>query len=147
MTRAAVGSDILNESIRPRRMNSWLFGGFAAAALLIVGAGILGLMAMSTAKRTREVGVRMALGSTPGRVVRLLVGEQLWAVLAGLAAGGLLASWGLRFVRSYLFHIAGNDPRVWVTAITAMLLVALAGALVPAVNASRVDPSRALRAD
>jgi predicted permease len=147
ITRAAIGADLLNDTILRRRLNSWLFGGFAVAALLIVGAGILGLMAMSTAKRTREVGIRMALGSTPARVVRLLIAEQLSAVLAGLVAGGLVASWAVQFVRSYLFHINGNDPRVWTAAVTVMLFVALTGALIPAIKASRIDPSRALRID
>lgn len=144
---AATGSTILNESIRTRRMNSWIFGAFAAAALVIVGVGILGLMAMSSAKRTREIGIRMALGSTPAGVVRLLLREQMLAVTAGLITGGLASAWSLKFVRSYLFSVTGTDPRVWAVAVGVILIVALTGAALPSIRASRIDPSRALQSE
>jgi len=144
---AATASTLLNESIRTRRMNSWIFGGFAGAALVIVGVGILGLMAMSSAKRTREIGIRMALGSTPAKVVRLLLREQVLAVVAGLVAGGLASAWALTFVKAYLFNITGTDPRIWAVAIGVMLAVAIIGAGIPSLRASRIDPSRALQTD
>jgi putative ABC transport system permease protein len=145
VTTAALAADLLNDTVRPRRLNSWLFGAFAVAALTVVGVGILGLMAMASVRRTREIGVRVALGSTPQRVVRLLVREQLAAVAAGLIAGGLVSAWAVKFVKSYLFHIEGGDPRVWAAAAMLMLTVALIGAVIPALRASRIDPSRALR--
>jgi ABC-type antimicrobial peptide transport system permease subunit len=144
---AAMAADLLNESVRPRRLNSWLFGGFAASALAIVGVGILGLLAMSATKRTREIGIRMAMGSTPTQVVQLLLKEQLFAVVTGLVAGGIVAAWALRFVRIYLFKMDGSDPRVWAVAVFVMLAVALIGAAIPSVRASRIDPSRALRGE
>jgi len=144
---AATGTTLLNESIRTRRMNSWIFGGFAGAALVIVGVGILGLMAMNSSKRTREIGIRMALGSTPTGVVRLLLREQMLAVMVGLIAGGAISAWALKFVKSYLFNVTGTDPRIWAVAIGVMLTVALIGAAIPSIRASRIDPSRALQAD
>jgi ABC-type antimicrobial peptide transport system permease subunit len=128
-------------------MNSWIFGGFAAAALVIVGVGMLGLMAMSSSTRTREIGIRMALGSTRAGVVQLLLREQMLAVIAGLIGGGLLSAWSLKFVKTYLFSISGSDPRVWTVAVAVMLTVALIGAAIPSLRASRIDPARALQPD
>jgi hypothetical protein len=145
--RASIGADILNETVRARRLNSWLFGAFALAALVIVGVGILGLMAMNAARRTREIGIRMALGSTPARVVRLLISEEMMAVAVGLIAGGLISAWAVQFVRSYLYHVAGTDARLWAGAVAIIVTVALIGAAIPAWRASRINPSRALRAD
>jgi putative ABC transport system permease protein len=144
---ASTGLTLLNESIRTRRMNSWIFGGFAAAALVIVGVGMLGLMAMSSSTRTREIGIRMALGSTRAGVVQLLLREQMLAVIAGLIGGGLLSAWSLKFVKTYLFSISGSDPRVWTVAVAVMLTVALIGAAIPSLRASRIDPARALQPD
>ena len=144
---AAIGADLLNESVRSRRLNSWLFGGFAASALAIVGVGILGLLAMSSTKRTREIGIRMAMGSTPAQVVRMLLREQVFAVVTGLVAGAIVAAWAQKFVRVYLFKMDGSDPRVWAAAVVVMLAVALIGAAIPSVRASRMDPSRALRGE
>lgn len=144
---AATGTTLLNESIRTRRMNSWIFGGFAAAALAIVGVGILGLMAMSSTKRTREIGIRMALGSTPTGVVRLLLREQMLAVVAGLIAGGFISAWALKFVKAYLFNVTGTDPRIWAGAMGVMLAVAVIGAAIPSIRASRIDPTRALQSE
>jgi predicted lysophospholipase L1 biosynthesis ABC-type transport system permease subunit len=145
VTRAAPLAAVFRDSVSLRRFQSWLFGGFAAAGLLVVGAGILGLLAMSTARRTREVGIRCALGATPRSVVALLMREQLLAVGVGLLAGAAVAAWAVGFVTSYLYELAPTDPRVWAVAVALMVAAAGVGALIPAVRASRVDPLRALR--
>jgi hypothetical protein len=139
--------DIFADTVRARRFQSWLFGGFAAASLVVVGIGILGLLAMSTARRTKEVGIRQALGATPPAIVGLLVREQLVPVVAGLASGAVIAAWAVTFVESYLYQITTSDPRVWGAAAAVMLATAGLGALVPSVRASAVDPTQALRAD
>lgn len=145
VSSAALGADVLNESVRPRRLNSWIFAGFAAAALVIVSVGILGLMAMTSARRTREIGIRIAMGATPAGVVRLLLREQLLAVALGLIVGAGVSMWAVKFVRAFLFGIEGGNAIAWSAAIAVILTVALVGAAIPSIRASRIDPSRALR--
>jgi hypothetical protein len=139
--------DLFADSVRPRRLQAWLFGSFAAASLFVVGIGILGQLAMSTARRTREVGIRMTLGSPPGGILRLIVREQLVAVVAGLIAGAIGAAWAVQFLGSYLYQVGSYDGRVWAAAIALILLSAVIGTLIPAFRASRVDPTQALRTD
>jgi hypothetical protein len=145
--RAGSLDTIFRESVSLRRFQSWLFGGFAAAALVVVGVGIFGLLAMSTARRTKEVGIRCALGATPNSVATLILREQTLAVVAGLVTGGAVAAWAVRFVRGYLYELTVSDPRIWLSAVALILLTAFAGALVPALRASRIDPLTALRVD
>ncbi len=135
------------ETVRPRRFQSWLFGSFAVAALVIVGAGILGLIAMSTARRTREMGIRLALGSTREGLVRLLLREQFTSVAAGVVVGSLISAWAVRFVRAYLYEITPYDPRVWAAAIVVIVLTTAAGTLIPSLRASKTDPVEALRVE
>ena len=139
--------NLFTDSVRPRRFRAWLFGSFAFAGLCIVGIGIFGQLAMSTNRRTREVGIRMTCGATRGNVVRLILGEQLVPVVAGLLTGGIAAAWAARFVRSYLYELTTSDARVWATAIGLIVLTAVAGTMVPALRASRIEPTEALRAE
>ena len=139
--------DLFADSVRPRRLQAWLFGSFATASLFVVGIGILGQLAMATARRTREVGIRMTFGATPGRILRLIAGEQLAPVIAGLVAGGIVAAWAVGFLGSYLYQVTSFDPRVWTAAVVLILLTAGAGTLLPAFRASRVDPTQALRSE
>ena len=145
LNRAATLATLFRDSITLRRFQSWLFGGFAAAALAVVGVGILGLLAMSAARRTKEIGVRMALGATPRLVTRLLVREQLVPVIAGLVVGAGIAAWAVRVVQTYVYRLSVNDPRIWGAAVALILATAALGALLPARRASRIDPLKALR--
>jgi putative ABC transport system permease protein len=145
--RAAPLKDFFRETIALRRFQSWLFGGFAAAALVVMGAGLLGLLAMSAARRTREVGIRCALGATPGSVTTLLVREQMVAVIMGLLVGATAAAWAIGFVESWLYELTPSDPRIWAAAAACLLVMAAIGILIPAVKASRIDPLVALRAE
>jgi predicted permease len=133
------------ETIALRRFQSWLSGSLAAAALAVTGVGILGLLAMSTARRTREIGIRCALGATPRVIARSLVREQLAAVVSGLFAGGFIAAWAVTLVRGYVYQLSVADPRIWIAAIALILITAGTGALLPAMRASRIDPLKALR--
>jgi putative ABC transport system permease protein len=139
--------DLFVDSVRPRRFQAWLFGAFAFASLFVAGLGILGQLAMSTARRTREVGIRMACGATRGSIARLILREQLVPVAAGLIAGGLGAAWAVQFVKSYLYQITSSDPRVWIAATSLILLTAAIGAMIPALRASRTDPIQSLRGE
>jgi predicted permease len=139
--------DAMGESIRPRRFSAWLFSGFGIAALLIVGTGVLGVMAMTTTGRVREIGIRMALGATARGVVSQLLREQITSVMLGIVAGGLAAAWATKLLTSYLYKTEPTDAIAWAAAATAILLVAFAGAFVPARRASRIDPVKALRVE
>ena len=145
--RAGTLDTLFRDSVSLRRFQSWLFGGFAAAALVVVGVGIFGLLAMTTARRTKEVGIRCALGATPNSVAGLIVREQATAVGVGLLAGGAVAAWAVGFVEGYLYELTVTDPRIWLSAIGLILITALVGSLIPALSASRIDPLKALRVE
>jgi ABC-type antimicrobial peptide transport system permease subunit len=144
---AQMMTSALGTSIRPRQFRAWLFSMFGIAALVIVGAGILGLVAMATNRRTREIGIRMALGATPAGVVRQIVREQLAPIGVGLMCGGLVAAWATRFVEASLYKTHIYDPWSWTAAVLVLLGIAVAGALIPSRRASRIDPVKALRTD
>jgi ABC-type antimicrobial peptide transport system permease subunit len=145
--RALTMSGALGESDRNRKFHTLVFAAFGIAAVAIVGAGVLGLVAMVTSRRTRELGVRIALGAHPAMIVRLVVRQEFAAVIAGGAAGGMVSWWAVRFVEAYLFKTSTHDPRLWLISALVLLTVTLAGAAVPAIRASRIDPVRALRAE
>ena len=145
--RAQRIDEALADSIRLRRFQAWLFGLMATAGLIVAGVGILGLTAAATSRRTREMGVRLALGSTRERLLALMVREQLMPIAAGLIGGLVVSIWGARFARSLLYELSEYDPAVWISASGLVLLVAIAGVLVPAFRAARVDPVHALRVD
>jgi putative ABC transport system permease protein len=139
--------EALAESIRPRRFSAWLFSGFGVAALVIVGTGILGVVAMATTRRVREIGIRMALGASRSGVLAHLMREQLTPIALGLVMGGIAASWASTFLSSYLYRTEPGDPASWGAAAAAILIVACIGAFVPARRASRTDPAQVLRAE
>jgi putative ABC transport system permease protein len=145
--RAGALDDLFVDSVRERRLQAWLFGSFAAGALVVVGVGIFGLLAMATSRRTKELGIRQALGATRRGVVQLFVREQMTSVCVGLLAGAVLAAWAARFVDAFLYRVSSSDPRVWIVAAVLTLTTAALGVLVPAVRARRTDPVQALRND
>jgi predicted permease len=145
--RVATMTEALADTIQARRLNAWLFGIFASAALVIVAVGILGLMAMTTARRTREFGIRYALGGRRPAIVGLLLREQIVAVAAGIVAGGVIATWAVEGTKAYLYRFTPADPRLWAIAIATIAVTAMLGALIPAWRASRVDPVTSLRVE
>jgi predicted permease len=147
VARVQPASVMLADTIRPRRLQSWLFGAFALASVVLVAVGVLGLVAMAMSRRTREIGIRMALGATRDRLVSGLVREQLMPVMGGLAVGALVAAWTVRLLEAYLYELTIYDARVWAVALVAVTVTALTGALIPSMRASRVDPVKALRID
>ena len=147
ITKAESVSDAMVWTIRRRLLPASILSSFGVAALVIVGVGLLGLVAMTTSRRTREIGVRMALGATPLRIVRQVVGEQALAVAMGLAGGGLIAAWAARFVQAYLYETSTYDLWAWSAAVVTLLVVAVVAALVPSLRAGRVDPVKALKAE
>ena len=142
---AATMTAALGASVLMRSFQTMLFASFGVAAVLIVGVGVLGLVAMVTSRRTREVGVRMALGARPSAITRMIVRQELGAVISGLAAGAVVSSWTVGFVRAYLYKVNVYDARIWLAAVAVLLATAGLGAFLPARRASRIDPVKALR--
>jgi putative ABC transport system permease protein len=121
-----------------------LLGIFAALALLMAAIGLYGVLAQQVAERRRELGVRMALGATPGAVVGLVVRRSLLLTAIGIAVGAITAMAGIRLLRSFLLTGPGR-PLVLVGVALLMLLVALLAGALPAWRAARIDPAIALR--
>jgi putative ABC transport system permease protein len=135
----------LADSIAPRRFDLFLMEIFALAALTLAVIGIYGVVAYSVGARTREIGLRMALGAQRGEVLRMVIGESVITTLAGIA-GGLLAAHGLtRLMGSLLYGVEPNDLVVLAAAPCALATVAMLACFIPAFRAAMSDPTKALR--
>jgi ABC-type antimicrobial peptide transport system permease subunit len=126
-------------------MITTLSAAFAALATMLAAVGLYGVLAFNVTERTREIGLRMALGADGGGVRRLVLRQVGWMTAVGGVAG-VVAALGLgRLARSLLFEVEGHDPVVIVLSAAFLGLIALAAGFVPALMASRIDPMRALR--
>lgn len=139
--------EYLAESVGPRQFTLQLFSGFALLAAVLAGFGIYGVVAYSVNRRTREIGLRMALGADRIRVLVLILKEVLVPVLAGLGIGSIGAIMGSRLARGILYQAPGSDPVVLVTTAAIMLLVAGMAAFLPAYRAAATNPVGALRSE
>lgn len=145
--RMSTMAAIVADSVSEPRFRAILLGGFAAAALLLIGVGILGVLASFVARRTREIGVRMTLGARRTDVVRLVVSQAVWITLIGVAGGVVLAIPLTRLLRTYLFEVGPNDPATLTAGGMLLVLLGLAASFVPARRASRLDPLVTLRTE
>ncbi|HMG17284.1 MAG TPA: FtsX-like permease family protein, partial [Gemmatimonadales bacterium] len=139
--------DVVAGETATRRAQLRVLGALAAIALLLSGVGIYGLLAYTVAQRSREIGVRLALGAEPAGVARMIVSQGMKLALVGLVPGVLVAYWAARGMRALLFGVEPADPATIFGAVALVVLMTLAGALVPALRAVRVNPMRALRAE
>ena len=137
--------EILGDSMAARRFNTWIVGLFAATALLLAAIGTYGVMAFAVTSRTRELGVRAALGATPGDLIRMVLGQGLVLTLLASAIGLAAAVAVTRFMASMLFKVAPTDPLTFALVGSVLGLVAMAATFVPARRAMRVNPVTALR--
>jgi putative ABC transport system permease protein len=135
---------ISNGAAQPR-LNTILLETFALIALLIAAIGIYGVVSYSVTQRTREIGVRIALGAQRGHVLRLVVGEGMIVASAGIGAGLLGALAASRVMTSILFGIEARDAATFATITGALVIIAAAACFIPALRATRVDPVIALR--
>ena len=127
------------------RMISTLSAGFAILATMLAAVGLYGVLAYTVAQRTREIGLRMALGAAPGRVRAMVLRQVAMMTLIG-GVVGLMAAIGIGSVaESQLYQMKGRDATVLVVSAVLLTLVALGSGLIPAHRASKVDPMRALR--
>jgi putative ABC transport system permease protein len=138
---------VVADSVGDRRFTMLLLGLFGAVALALAVIGIYGVTAYGVAQRTREMGIRLALGAAPGAVRRLVVGEGMRLALGGLVAGMVLALVGTRALRSQLYGIRSSDPATYLALSAVLLLVAVLATYLPARRATRVDPAITLRAE
>ena len=137
--------DQLNMRLANERMLSFLSIGFALTATLLAVVGLHGVLAFVVARRTREIGIRMALGAQQGNVIRLVLREMVLVILLGVAAGVGTALLCGSYVQSQLFGVKASDPPVFVISVVAVLAASIGAAFLPSWRASRVDPMRALR--
>jgi predicted permease len=144
---ATTMSEVAASELWRQRMTARLTGIFAVVALGLAAIGVHAVVAYSVARRTREFGVRIALGATRGSVVRLALREALAPVLIGAAAGLLLAAAASRVVQTLLFEVSALDPLALAGAMLLLMAVALAAAWLPARRASALDPVSALRSE
>jgi hypothetical protein len=147
LEQAATMDSAIFASIRHRVLPLWLFGGLSVMGLIVLAAGTIGLLAMTTAQRTREIGIRLALGSSPARLTRLLAREQATAIAIGVLAGAGVAWLAVEGLRSELYGVTPHHPGVWIGVTVTVFGVAALGSLVPARIAARLDPAAILRFD
>jgi predicted permease len=133
-------------SLEKPRLYAVVLAWFGAFALLIAGVGLFGVLSSSVAQRTREIGVRSALGAQTRDIVALVLRQVLWIVGVGLLLGSAAALAGVRFLSAFLYGISPHDTLTFVTVPIVILTVAAVACLVPARRAARVDPLTALRA-
>jgi putative ABC transport system permease protein len=139
--------DVVAGQTADRRAQLRVLSALAAVALLLTGIGIYGLLAFMVAQRSREIGVRLALGAEPRRVARLIVGEAARLALLGGTAGVLAAYGAARAMNALLFGIPPGDPLTLAGGVLVVMLVTFAGSLSPAIRAVRVSPLVAMRTD
>jgi putative ABC transport system permease protein len=145
VTKLRTIQQILDSSLAPRRLSMWLLTAFALAALLLAALGIYGVMAYAVARRTREIGIRMALGAQQANVLGMVLGQGMKLVGFGLAIG-LAASLALTHLMTSLLYDVKPTDRLTYAAVTLLLIsIALAANLAPARRAVTVDPTVALR--
>jgi putative ABC transport system permease protein len=140
-------AEVLSRRVAQRRLNMLLLGLFGVLGLVISAAGIYGVMAYSVAQRTREIGLRMALGATRAHVVGMVLRHAGMLVTLGLVIGGAGAWYLSAAARNFLFGLESNDPRAFAVAVASLSLAALVASVIPARRAASVDPLVALRGD
>jgi putative ABC transport system permease protein len=135
----------LSDSVAPRRFNLRLLTIFSVAALVLAAIGIYGLVSYSVAQRTPELGIRLALGASRRSIFRIILGQGLRLVVAGLLLGLVGAFTLTRMIRTLMFGVTPSDPLTFVAVSSLLIVVTIAAAGLPALRATKLDPLKALR--
>jgi ABC-type antimicrobial peptide transport system permease subunit len=139
--------EVLDEQLASQRLSALLLGVFAGVALLLATVGIYSVLSYIVRGRSREIGIRLALGAQRADVLRLVIVEGMSPVLAGITAGTVAALASARVIRTLVFGVSASDPGTLAAVGATLALVALIASLVPAYRASRLDPVKTLRAE
>ena len=137
--------ELVSATVAQRRFNALLLGGFAVIGLVLASVGIYGLLSLSVSQRTREIGIRVALGADRSLVLRMVVGQALGLTLAGVGTGLVSALLLGRTLQGLLFGIGAGDPATYSVVAVLLVLAALVSSLIPVRRALRVEPFAALR--
>jgi len=140
-------SENITSSVATERALTALLSAFAVFALVIAATGLAGLLSYTVQVKRREIGIRIALGATPGLIAGRLQRYSLRLAFAGIAFGGLLSFWLRRAIETYLFRTAAGDWVVWLSVCSLILLCAVAASAIPARRAAKLDPMQVLRLD
>jgi ABC-type antimicrobial peptide transport system permease subunit len=140
-------TELVDESVLQQRFRTFLIGSFATLALLLAAIGIYGVISYSVVQQTRDIGVRIALGSTRAGVIRLVLGNTVQLALTGFAVGIALSFFVMRLLKALLFDVSPADPLSFAAASAVLLMSAVVAGLIPAWRASAIDPVGALRAE
>ena len=140
-------SEIVGSSLGSRRLNLWLIGSFGLITLVLAASGLYGVVSYTVAQRTREVGIRMALGAHAGDVLRLMLGYGAARAAIGIALGFAVAVVATRVLANMLVGVRADDPLTYVAVALLLGLTALVASWIPARRAARVDPMTAIRAE
>jgi putative ABC transport system permease protein len=140
-------AQVIDTSVAAPRSMAWLISAFAASALMLAAIGVFGVLSHAVSQRTREIGVRMAIGASPGRVLGGILAEGLTQVALGLLIGALLSLLTARLLSGLLFGVSAVSVAPYLAVIGLLASVSLMACLVPARRAMRIDPAVALRAD
>jgi len=139
--------EIVDRSVSTSRFGAWLFGAFGVMAIGLAGLGLTAVVAWRVAQRTREIGVRMALGASRGAVALLILRQGMILAVAGIALGVGLAAASMRLLQGWLYGVTPLDARTFMLGAAAMLSIAGLASYLPARRAARIDPIVTLRAD
>ncbi|MFP5378895.1 MAG: FtsX-like permease family protein, partial [Vicinamibacteria bacterium] len=137
----------LGRAVADQRFAVGLLSGFGVLALILAAVGIYGVLSHTVAARAPEIGVRMALGATPGSVVTLVLGDTMGAVAVGVAAGLAVTLWVSRLAGALLYEVSAADPAAYLGGLVVLAVVAVVAGAVPARRATLVDPVQAIRAE
>jgi predicted permease len=139
--------DLMLKSLAPQRFNAELMGLMAGLALLLALVGVYGLVANSVVERTREIGIRIALGAAPGSAIRMVASEGVFLAVIGSAAGCGIAIFATRLLRDLIYGLKVTDPITFAAVASGLVLVASAASVIPALRIVRIDPVETLRMD